>query len=70
MNGMNTEYVCVDVGFRVCETENELYICTLEDVHPKVSISLRLKKGTSLGEAETIVQYLNEHIPRVGLTIK
>lgn len=67
---MNTEYVCVDVRFRICETENDLYICSLEDVHAKVSINLRLKKGTSLGEAQTIVQYLNEHIPRVGLTIK
>ena len=68
--GMNIENVSADVRFKVCETENEPYICTLEDVHPKVSISLLLKKGTSLREAENIVRYLNDHIPRVHLTIK
>ena len=70
MKGMNTENVFADVQFKVCETENEPYICTLEDVHPKVSLSLLLKKGTSFREAEIIVQYLNDHIPRVHLTIK
>jgi hypothetical protein len=70
MNGMNTENVFADVRFKVCETEHEPYICTLEDIHPKVSISLLLKKGTSFREAEIIVQYLNEHIPRVHLTIQ
>jgi len=67
---MKTENVFADVRFKVCETENEPYICTLEDIHPNMSISLRLKRGTSLNEAETIVQYLNEHIPRVHLTVK
>jgi len=72
MIGMKTKNVFADVRFKVCETDkpSEPYICTLEDVHPKVSISLLLKKGTSFKEAEAIVQYLNEHIPRVHLTIK
>jgi len=70
MNAMNTENVLTEVRFKVCETENESYICTLEDVHPKLSISLLLKKGTSFGEAENIARYLNEHIPRLHLTIK
>ncbi len=67
---MNTENIFADVRFKVCETEHEPYICTLEDLHPKVSIGLVLKKGTSFREAENIAQYLNEHIPRVRLTIK
>jgi hypothetical protein len=68
MNGMNGGDVFADVRFKVCETENEPYICTLEDVHPKVSMSLLLKKGTSFDEAQIIVQYLNDHITRVHLT--
>ncbi len=67
---MNTENILANVRFKVCETEQEPYICTVEDIHPKVSLSLRLKKGTSFREAEIIVQYLNEQIPRVHLTIK
>ena len=54
--------------FKVCETENEPYVCTLEDVDPKVSISLWLKRGTSFEKAESIAAYLNDHIARVGVT--
>ena len=67
---MNTENVFADVQFKVCETEHDPYICTLEDVHRKVSLSLLLAEGTSFREAELIVEYLNEHIPRVHLAIK
>jgi hypothetical protein len=69
MNGMNSEDVFADVRFKVCETENEPYICTLEDVHPKVSMSLLLEKGTSFDEAQNIGLYLNDHIPTGHVTI-
>jgi hypothetical protein len=70
MKGMNAENVFADVRFKVCETETEPYLCTLEDVHPKLSMSLLLKKGTSFGEAENIARYLNEHIAQLHLTIE
>jgi len=62
MNGMNTKNGLADVRFKVCETEKEPYLCTLEDVHPKVSVSLGLKKGTSFTDAQNIARYLNEHV--------
>ena len=65
-----------DVRFKVGEYgDGEPYLCTLENgaasntiLHDKLSLRFQLKKGTSLSAANTIADYLNQHITRVAAT--
>jgi hypothetical protein len=70
---MSAKNEFADVHFKACEYEDGTpYIGTDENgpetnsvLNEKLSLSLQLKKGTSLEEARTIVNYLNQHIIRM-----
>ena len=74
---MSAKNEFADVQFKACQYEDGTpYIGTHENgpktnsvLNEKLSLSLQLKKGTSYEEAQTIVDYLNDHITRVAATI-
>jgi hypothetical protein len=63
-----------DVRFKACEYgDGEFYLGTLENgspnnsiLHDRLSLSLQLKKGTTLQQAEVMAAYLNEHITKIS----
>jgi hypothetical protein len=74
---MSAKNEFADVRFKAGDFEDgTTYIDTLENgpatnsvLNGKLSLSFRLKMGTSFEKAEEIANYLNEHITRIAATI-